>query len=98
MAMFGQDISEQILGWLLSEISQDSTAHCVFSEPVSWANYPGDIPVIDIIKFRDDILPGPWRRRFPKEQGRARYKKLTPPLSCSSPIHSCLRMGYLESS
>jgi pimeloyl-ACP methyl ester carboxylesterase len=64
VAMFGQDLSEQTLGWLLSEVSQDMTPLCVATDSISRAGYAGTIPASYIITLRDNILPVDWQRRF----------------------------------
>lgn len=69
MAMFGQDLSEQTLDWLLSEISQDSTPPCVATESISRAGYSQTLPATYIITLRDNILPADWQRRFAQRAG-----------------------------
>jgi pimeloyl-ACP methyl ester carboxylesterase len=64
VAMFGQDLSEQTLAWLLSEVSQDTTPPCVATDSINRAGYPGTIPASYIITQRDNILPVDWQRRF----------------------------------
>lgn len=64
VAMFGQDLSEQTLGWLLSEASQDTTPLCVATDAISRVGYPGIIAASYIITLRDNILPVDWQRRF----------------------------------
>lgn len=63
-AMFGQDLNQQTLKWLLSEVSQDMTPPCVATESISREGYAGMISASYIITQRDNILPVDWQRRF----------------------------------
>ena len=69
VAMFGQDLSEQTLSWLLSEVSQDTTPLCVATDSISREGYQGSIPATYIITLRDNILPIDWQRRFAQRAG-----------------------------
>lgn len=64
VAMFGADLDDSQIAWLLSEIAQDMTPPAVAVEAVSRAGYVGLIPSTFIVTLRDDILPPTWQRRF----------------------------------
>lgn len=64
IAMFGQDLSAESLGWLLREVRLDATPPCVSTEPVSRSGYSGLVRAAYIITQRDNILPAAWQRRF----------------------------------
>ncbi len=64
VAMFGADLDDTQLAWLLSEIVQDATPPAVATQPVYRAGYVGLIPAAFILTLRDDILPPAWQRRF----------------------------------
>jgi pimeloyl-ACP methyl ester carboxylesterase len=69
MAMFGQDLSPDTFGWLLTELSQDATPPCVATESITRAGYEGLVPATYIITLRDNILPAAWQRRFAERAG-----------------------------
>ncbi|RRV13444.1 alpha/beta hydrolase [Stutzerimonas xanthomarina] len=69
LAMFGQDLSEAQLAWLLGEVAQDSTPPAVAMEPATRAGYAGLLPATYILTQRDNILPPPWQRRFAERAG-----------------------------
>ncbi|MDB5980986.1 MAG: hypothetical protein JWQ69_2001 [Pseudomonas sp.] len=64
VAMFGTDLDDGQLAWLLSEIVQDTTPPAVATQPVYRAGYLGLIPATFILTQRDDILPPAWQQRF----------------------------------
>ncbi|MGF0237400.1 alpha/beta fold hydrolase [Rhodococcus sp. IEGM1300] len=72
VAMFGQDLSEQTLAWLLNEASQDTTPPCLAVDAISRAGYTTTIPVSYIITQRDNILPVDWQRRFAQRAGASK--------------------------
>ncbi|TDV65757.1 alpha/beta fold hydrolase [Pseudomonas sp. LP_7_YM] len=78
-AMFGQDLSEVQLSWLLSEVAQDSTPPAVALEPVTRAGYQGLMPATYILTQRDNILPPLWQRRFAERAGAARIIEIDTP-------------------
>lgn len=69
VAMFGQDLDEPTLSWLLSEASQDMTPLCVATDSISREGYAGIIPASYILTVRDNILPADWQRRFAQRAG-----------------------------
>lgn len=78
-AMFGQDLSETQLTWLLGEVAQDSTPPAVALEPATRAGYAGLLPATYIITLRDNILPPPWQRRFAERAGAERILEIDTP-------------------
>lgn len=64
VAMFGADLNDAQLTWLLSEIAQETTPPAVAVQPVSRAGYPGLTPSTFILTQRDDILPPAWQQSF----------------------------------
>jgi pimeloyl-ACP methyl ester carboxylesterase len=64
VAMFGRDLSEEQLSWLMGEISQDSMPGAVNSHPATRKGYGGRIPATYILTKRDPILPPEWQRQF----------------------------------
>lgn len=78
-AMFGQDLSEGQLNWLLSEVAQDSTPPAVALEPVIRAGYQGLMPSTYILTLRDNILPPLWQRRFAERAGAGRVIEIDTP-------------------
>ncbi len=69
VAMFGQDLSETQLAWLLSEVAQDMTPPAVALEPATRAGYAGLVAASYIVTLRDNILPPVWQRRFAERAG-----------------------------
>jgi pimeloyl-ACP methyl ester carboxylesterase len=64
-AIFGRDLSEEQLSWLLSEVAQDKTPPATQFEPVSRCGYVElGMKATYIVTLRDDILPPAWQRRF----------------------------------
>lgn len=78
-AMFGQDLSEAQLRWLLSEVAQDSTPLAVAMEPAKRAGYAGLLPSTFILTLRDNILPPRWQRRFAERAGAGRIIEIDTP-------------------
>jgi pimeloyl-ACP methyl ester carboxylesterase len=69
IAMFGQDLSQEQLGWLLGEVAKDHTPPAVALHPVTRAGYAGRVPASFILTLRDNILPAAWQRRFAERAG-----------------------------
>ncbi|MDB6144688.1 MAG: hypothetical protein JWP80_3732 [Pseudomonas sp.] len=64
VAMFGADLDDAQLAWLLNEIAQETTPPAVATEPVYRTGYPGPIPATFVLTQRDQILPPAWQRLF----------------------------------
>lgn len=79
IAMFGQDLSETQLAWLLNEVAQDSTPLAVALEPATRVGYAGLAPSTYILTQRDNILPPPWQRRFAERAGADRIIEIDTP-------------------
>ncbi|WP_296254498.1 MULTISPECIES: alpha/beta fold hydrolase [unclassified Pseudomonas] len=78
-AMFGQDLNETQLTWLLSEVAQDSTPPAVALEPATRTGYQGLVPATYILTQRDNILPPLWQRRFAERAGAERIIEIDTP-------------------
>jgi pimeloyl-ACP methyl ester carboxylesterase len=64
-AMFGRDLDQEQLAWLLAEVAQDKTPPATHMEPVSRSGYLElGMKATYIVTLRDDILPPAWQRRF----------------------------------
>ncbi|AVN42040.1 TPA: alpha/beta hydrolase [Pseudomonas aeruginosa] len=80
VAMFGRDLDERQLAWLLKEASQERTPPATQFEPASRAGYAElDIPATFILTLRDDILPVPWQRLFAERLGCAEIIEIDTP-------------------
>lgn len=79
MAMFGQDLDEAQLGWLLGEVAQDRTPMAVALEPATRIGYEGLLPASYVVTLRDNILPVPWQRRFAERAGAQRVIEIDTP-------------------
>ncbi|GLK88735.1 alpha/beta fold hydrolase [Pseudomonas turukhanskensis] len=79
VAMFGQDLSAETLGWLLSEVAQDATPPSVATESITRTGYEGLVPATYIVTLRDNILPAAWQRRFAERAGASTVLEIDTP-------------------
>lgn len=64
-AMFGRDLDDAQLAWLLTEVAKDKTPPATQFEPVSRSGYVElGMKATYIVTLRDDIFPPAWQRRF----------------------------------
>lgn len=68
-AMFGADMTDAQLAWLLEEATDDVTPPAVATEPAVREGYANTVPSVYILTSRDGILPPEWQRRFAERLG-----------------------------
>jgi pimeloyl-ACP methyl ester carboxylesterase len=78
-AMFCDDMGEDVIEWLLSEIALDTTPEALMTQPISRVGYAGLVPATYILTLRDGILPVVWQRRFAERLGCGRVVEIDTP-------------------
>jgi pimeloyl-ACP methyl ester carboxylesterase len=78
-ALFGPDMDEASLAWVLAECVQDQWPMSVAVEPVHRPGYLGSVPVSYLVTLRDPILPPAWQGRFAERAGAERLYTLDTP-------------------
>lgn len=63
-ALFGPDLDQATLEWLLSEFKDDHWPALSGNEAVTREGFPGTVPVSYIVTLRDPVLPPAWQGRF----------------------------------
>ncbi|MCQ4258641.1 alpha/beta fold hydrolase [Stutzerimonas stutzeri] len=68
-AMFGADMSDAQLTWLLGEAAADVTPPAIATQPAAREGYANAVPSVYILTARDGILPPAWQRKFAERLG-----------------------------
>jgi pimeloyl-ACP methyl ester carboxylesterase len=79
--LFGLDLSDEMLRWMVREASQDATVRALAEEPVSRAGYePARLRTVAyVVAQRDPILPPEWQHRFAGRLGARQIVEIDTP-------------------
>jgi pimeloyl-ACP methyl ester carboxylesterase len=78
--LFGLDLSEEMLRWMVREASQDATPPALATEPIDRRGYDSShFRTAYVVALRDPILPTEWQRRFAQRLGARQIIEIDTP-------------------
>jgi pimeloyl-ACP methyl ester carboxylesterase len=78
--LFGLELSDEMLRWMVREASQDVTPRTLVEEPIDRHGYhPARFRATYVVALRDPILPPEWQRRFAARLGCQRTLEIDTP-------------------
>ena len=77
--LFGLELSEERLRWMVREASQDATPRALAEEPIDRLGFDSSrFRTTYVVALRDPILPPEWQRRFASRVGARTVEIDTP--------------------